>query len=144
MAIPLLAPFAPFIPVFKIVALGSIKFVALAIGASIMPVQTANFLVGMSSTTPLKHAEFRYSKGHISEADIKQARAVFKALNESISNPDQYLSRTEARAFLVSIMQETWSTMKQSVISLPGRVFNLVQSATRWLGKLFGANKKSS
>lgn len=142
MAIPLLAPLVPFVPVLKVLALGSIKFVALAVGASVVPVRTANFLVGMSSSTPLKHAEFRYQQGHISEEEIERARAVFQALNESITNPDLFLSRAEARAFLVSIMKDTWVGMKQSVVSLPSRIATAVQDAISWVSKLAGLKDK--
>jgi hypothetical protein len=142
MAIPLLAPLVPFVPVLKVLALGSIKFVALAVGASVVPVHTANFLVGMSSNTPLKHAEFRYQKGHISKAEIDRARAVFQALNESITNPDLFLSRVEARAFLISIMKDTWLGMKQSVVSLPSRIAIAVQDAISWVSSLVGAKDK--
>lgn len=132
MAIPLLAPLAPFVPVLKVVALGSVKFVALGIGASILPVQTANFLVGMSSSTPLKHAEFRYKKGYLNDEEIADARAVFARLNESISNPEQYLSRSESRTFLFEVMRETWQGMKQSVVSLPGKIVAFCQAIAGW------------
>jgi len=135
LAIPLLAPFAPFVPVLKVLALGSIKFVALGVGASILPVQTANFLVGMSSSTPLKHAEFRYRKGYLSELEINEARAVFNRVNQSITDPEQYLSRKESRAFLIEVMKETLNGMKQSVVSLPGKVVSMVRAISRWFSR---------
>lgn len=144
MAIPLLAPLVPFVPVLKVIALGSIKFVALGIGASILPIQTANFLVGMSSSTPLKHAEFRYKKGYLSEKEIEAARSVFAEMNESITNPEKYLSRKESRTFLLGVMKETSMGMKQSIVSLPGKVITLCRSMTAWFSKvLSGITKKS-
>ncbi len=60
MALPLFAPLAPLLPVFKVLALGSVKFIGVGIGAAFAPVLTANFLVGMSAGTPLKYAQFRH------------------------------------------------------------------------------------
>lgn len=135
MAIPLLAPLAPLIPLVKVLALGSIKFVALGLGASIIPVQTANILVGMSSTTPLKHAEFRHKKGYLSEKEITKAREVFGELNTSISDPDLFLSRAESREFLVLVMKETANGMKQSIVSLPSKIVSTFKTAGSWISR---------
>lgn len=97
MALPLLAPLAPLVPVFKVLALGSIKFVGVGIGAAVAPVITANFLVGLSAGTPLKYAQFRHRKGHFSNEQLEAIERANQLVQDSILNGDQHLNRSEAR-----------------------------------------------
>lgn len=119
MAVPLLAPFAPIIPVVKVLALGSVKFVGIGIGAAVAPVMTANFLVGLSAGTPLKYAKFRHSKGLFSAAQLEAIENANRLVQDSLDNKDEHLSRAEAREFLKEVLTSTVSGMKNSVLSMP-------------------------
>lgn len=120
MALPLLAPLAWLLPILKILALGSIKFVAVGIGAGIAPVFTANLLVSMSSGTPLKYAKFRRAKGHFSEEQLAIIEQANQLITDSIENEDERLNRSEARSFLKEVLLLTMTGMKESVVSIPG------------------------
>lgn len=122
MAAAFLAPMAPLVPVFKVLALGSVKFIGVGIGAAVAPVTTANFLVGLSAGTPLKYAKFRHSKGHFSSEQLELINSANKLVEASISDSDQHLTRSEAREFLKEVLVGTVVAMKQSVVSIPGRV----------------------
>ncbi len=139
MTLPLLAPF---VPVLKVLALGSVKFIVLGIGAGFIPVRTANFLVGMSASTPLKYAEFRFAKGYLSEREIEEIRAVFDSLTESVLNPERFLSKRDAREFLISVLAETLNNMKDSVLALPSQIAMVSQSVGRDISTWINSVKK--
>jgi len=116
MAVPLLAPL---LPVIKVLALGSVKFVGVGIGAAVAPVLTANFLVGLSAGTPLKYAKFRHKKGLFSEEQLEAIEHANQLVQDSIDNQDEHLSRGEAREFLKEVLTGTVSGMKNSILSMP-------------------------
>lgn len=121
----------PLLSVLKILALGSVKFIILGVGACILPVHTANFLVSLSASTPLKYAEFRFRHGALTEEEIVQLRSAFAILNQSITDPNYYLSRSESRAFL-------WETMKQTVYGMKQSTRLLYRTVTvrfRWCSR---------
>lgn len=122
MALPFLGPLVPLIPVIKMLALGSVKFIGVGIGALIAPVLTANFLVGLSAGTPLKYAKFRQRKGLFSEADLKLIEDANNLVAESIANEEHHLSRSDAREFLKEVLVTTAAGMKDSIVSLPSRI----------------------
>ncbi len=122
MALPLLGPLVPLIPVVKVLAMGSVKFIGVGIGAAVAPVLTANFLVGLSAGTPLKYARFRHSKGHFSQADLELIESANDLVNDSISNQENHLNRAEAREFLKEVLIGTITGMKESIVSLPSRI----------------------
>ena len=93
MAVPLLAPFAPLVPVIKVLALGSVKFVGIGIGAAVAPVMTANFLVGLSAGTPLRYARFRHRKGLLSNEQLETVERANQMVQDSIDNQHEHLSR---------------------------------------------------
>ena len=119
MAVPLLAPFAPLLPVFKVLALGSVKFIVVGIGAAVAPVITANFLVGLSAGTPLKYAQFRHRKGRFSEEQLAVIESANQLVQNSIDNEDEHLDRAEARQFLREVLTGTLIGMKTSILSMP-------------------------
>jgi len=119
MAVPLLAPLAPLLPVVKVLALGSVKFVGIGIGAAVAPVMTANFIVGLSAGTPLKYAKFRHRKGLFSEAQLEVIEHANRLVQDSLENQDEHLSRAEAREFLKEVLTGTLGGMKNSVLSMP-------------------------
>lgn len=126
MAVPLLAPLAPLKPVLKVLALGSVKFIGVGIGAAVAPVLTANFLVGMSAGTPLKYAQFRHKKGLFNADQMATIEAANQLVQDSINDKKAHLSRAEAREFLKEVLLTTLATMKQSIVSIPtqaGRFF---------------------
>ena len=122
MAVPLLAPLAPLLPVFKVLALGSVKFIGVGIGAAVAPVTTANFLVGLSAGTPLKYAQFRHGKGHFSNAELATIQQANELVQDSISNTEKHLNRGEAREFLKAVLISTVVGMRQSIVSLLSRI----------------------
>lgn len=122
MALPLLGPLVPLIPVVKVLALGSVKFIGVGIGAAVAPVMTANFLVGLSAGTPLKYVRFRHSKGHFSQADLELIESANNLVNESIENQENHLNRSDAREFLKEVLIGTITGMKDSIVSLPSRI----------------------
>lgn len=122
MALPFLGPLVPLVPVIKMLALGSVKFIGVGIGALIAPVLTANFLVGLSAGTPLKYARFRQRKGQFSDADLKLIEDANNLVAESISNEENHLSRSDAREFLKEVLLSTAASMKESIVSLPSRI----------------------
>lgn len=135
MAVPLLAPFAPLLPVFKVLALGSVKFIGVGIGAAVAPVLTANFLVGLSAGTPLKYAQFRHRKGRFSQEQLAAIERANQLVQDSIDKKDEHLNRAEAREFLKEVLTGTVGGMKNSILSMPslfarfGR--QLLQTLTR-------------
>lgn len=142
MAAPLLAPVVSLLPVFKILALGSLKFVGVGIGAAVAPVMTANFLVGLSAGTPLKYAKFRQQKGHFSVEDmalIEQANAL---ISDSIVDPEQHLTRADAQEFLKSVLLSTLLGMKQSITSIPSRILQATKMLIELCKKPFSPHDK--
>ncbi len=125
MAAPLLLPFASLVPVLKVVALGSVKFIGIGIGAAVAPVATANFLVGLSAGTPLKYAKFCHQKGRFSDEEMDVIARANVLVESSIKDSDMHLSRDEAREFLKQILITTLAGMKQSIRSIPARLARL-------------------
>jgi len=91
MAVPLLAPFAPLLPV----------------------------LVGLSTGTPLKYAQFRHSKGLFSSDQLRVIESASELVQNSIEDRDKHLSRSEAREFLKEVLSGTVGGMKNSILSVP-------------------------
>jgi len=142
MAAPLLAPFASLLPVVKILALGSLKFVGIGIGAAIAPILTANFLVSLSAGTPLKYAKFRHQQGHFSAEDMASIEKANALIIDSIEEPGQHLSRTEAQEFLKHILMTTLTGMKLSVLSIPTRVTQMTKQVIDLCKKPFSSHDK--
>ncbi|MGB0867628.1 MAG: hypothetical protein ACPGSC_14045, partial [Granulosicoccaceae bacterium] len=139
MAAPLFAPFVSLIPVLKILALGSLKFVGVGIGAAIAPVMTANFLVGIAAGTPLKYAKFRQQKGHFSVDDLALIEKANELIADSLEKPDLHLSRAEAQEFLKDILLTTLAGMKESVTSVPARVTRMTRQLIDLVEKQFSS-----
>ncbi len=139
MALPL---FIKILPLLKVLALGSIKFVGIGIGAAIAPVLTANFLVGLSAGTPLKYARFRHSKGLFTEEQINVIEQADQLVQDSISQKEAHLSRAEAREFLKEVLKGTALGMKRSVLSLPAAFTRLGKQLIAGMRKLFSAAGK--
>lgn len=142
MAVPLLAPLASLLPVLKILALGSLKFVGVGIGAAVAPVKTANFLVGMSAGTPLKYAQFRHQKGHFGAADLELIEKANTLISESIENSDQHMNRQDAQEFLKSVLISTIAGMREGVTSMPSRIARMTQKVIDWCKKPFTSHDK--
>ena len=119
MAVPLFAPLAPLLPVLKVLALGSVKFIGVGIGAAVAPVLTANFLVGLSAGTPLKYAKFRHSKGRFTEEQMQVIEQANLLVQQSLDEKDEHLTRQEACQFLKEVLMGTVAGMKTSVLSIP-------------------------
>lgn len=139
MALPFLGPLVPLVPVIKVLALGSVKFIGVGIGAAVAPVLTANFLVGLSAGTPLKYAQFRHRKGLFSEADLKLIEDANNLVSESISIEENHLSRSEAREFLKEVLIGTAAGMKDSIVSLPSRIAQLSRQLVELCKKMFSS-----
>ena len=142
MAAPLLAPLVSLLPVFKILALGSLKFVGVGIGAAVAPVTTANFLVGLSAGTPHKYAKFRHQKGLFSDDDLQLIEKANSLISNSIVNPEQHLSRAEAHEFLKDVLFTTMIGMKQSVTSIPSRMGRATKLVIDFFKKPFNPHDK--
>ncbi len=142
MAAPLLAPLASLLPVIKILALGSLKFVGVGIGAAVAPVKTANFLVGMSAGTPLKYAQFRQQNGYFSVADLELIERANSLIAGSIKNTDEHMSREDARAFLKNVLISTFVGMKESVMSIPSRIVRMTRLGIDWCKNTFSSRGK--
>lgn len=139
MALPFLGPLVSLLPVFKVLALGSVKFIGVAIGAAVAPVLTANFLVGLSAGTPLKYARFRHHKGLFSDAELTLIENANDLINQSITNEASHLSRSEAREFLKGVLTETALGMKDSIVRLPSRIALLCRRMLTWCKSMFSA-----
>lgn len=135
MALPLLAPLAWLLPLIKIFALGSIKFIGMGLGATIAPVMTANFLVSMSSGTPMKYATFRYEKGDFSEEQLATIESANKIITDSIENKERFLSRTEARRFLGQMLMGTAAGMRNSIVSIPSSMVKMTKKLLDFFSK---------
>ena len=142
MAVPLLAPLAPLMPVINVLALGSLKFVGIGIGAAVAPVLTANFLVGLSAGTPLKYAQFRYKKGRLSAEQMKTIEAANQLVQDSINDKKEHLNRSEARQFLKEILLGTIDGMKTSIISIPGLFVRFARLLKSYIVKPFSSGKR--
>lgn len=125
MPLPLIAPFAPLLPVLKVLALGSVKFIGVGIGAAVAPVLTANFLVGLSAGTPLKYAKFRHTKGLFSDEQLAMIKQANELIEHSLTDQDKHLNRSEAREFLKEVLLGTVDGMKKSIVSVPGQLARL-------------------
>lgn len=141
MALPFLAPLAPLIPVFKVLALGSLKFVGLGIGAAVAPVLTANFLVGMSAGTPLKYAKFRHEQGLLSPEDLEVIKQANQLVQDSLNDSSQHLDRAQARGFLKEIMIGTAAGMKETVVSIPAKMAAFTQRVIEFSKRTLGSKK---
>ena len=142
MAVPLLAPFAPLVPVIKVLALGSVKFVGNGIGAAVAPVMTANFLVGLSAGTPLRYARFRHRKGLLSNEQLETVERANQMVQDSIDNQHEHLSRAEAREFLKEVLAGTVSGMRNSILSVPSLLTRLYKLLVALLIKPFSSTGK--
>ena len=142
MAVPLLAPFAPLVPVIKVLALGSVKFVGIGIGAAVAPVMTANFLVGLSAGTPLRYARFRHRKGLLSNEQLETVERANQMVQDSIDNQHEHLSRAEAREFLKEVLTGTVSGMKKSFLSVPSLFARFYKQLVALLIKRFSSTGK--
>ena len=140
MAVPLLAPFAPLLPVFKVLALGSVKFIGVGIGAAVAPVMTANFIVGLSAGTPLKYAQFRHRKGRFSEEQMAIIESANQLVQDSIDNKDEHLNRAEARQFLKEVLTGTVSGMKTSILSIPSLFARFGRQLLQMVSRPFSSN----
>jgi len=139
MAAPLFAPLAPLKPVLKVVALGSVKFIFVGVGAAIAPVLTANFLVGMSAGTPLKYAKYRHKKGLFSAQQMDTIEAASQLVQDSITDKQQHLTRSEAREFLKEVLLSTLTGMKTSIVSVPGQFMRFGRLLKAFLLKPFAS-----
>jgi len=142
MAVPLLAPLVTLLPLFKILALGSLKFVGVGIGAAVAPVLTANFLVGLSSGTPLKYAQFRYKKGRFTEEQMHIIESANQLIADSLGNAEEHLSRAEAREFLKAVLLGTVSSMKEGFLSVPAVLVRSFKQMIALITKPFSAGGK--
>ncbi len=135
MAVPLLAPLVWLLPLIKIIALGSVKFIVVGLGAAIAPVTTANFLVNMSSGTPYKYTKYRYKKGHFTEEQLSLVEQANQLIKDSIENEQERLTRPEAREFLKEVLVGTFVGMKEPIVSLPSSIANLSKRLVGWVSK---------
>lgn len=142
MAVPLLAPFAPLVPVIKVLALGSVKFVGIGVGAAVAPVMTAHFLVGLSAGTPLRYARFRHRKGLLSNEQLETVERANQMVQDSIDNQHEHLSRAEAREFLKEVLAGTVSGMRNSILSVPSLLTRLYKLLVALLIKPFSSTGK--
>jgi hypothetical protein len=122
MAVPLFAPFVALKPIIKVLAVGSIKFVVVGVGAAVAPVVTANFLVGLAAGTPLKYAQFRHRKGRFTSQQLDTIESANQLVQSSIKDKNEHLSRKEAREFLKEILLSTVDNMKTNLFSVPGHL----------------------
>lgn len=144
MAVPLFAPLVALKPIIKVLALGSIKFIAIGIGAAVAPVVTANFLVGLSAGTPLKYARFRHKKGLLTAEELETVKAANQLIQTSIENKEQHLNRSEAREFLKEVLLNTASTMKNSVTSIPAQLLGFGRLLKTFITKPFTSKRRDS
>ncbi len=142
MALPLLAPLAWLLPLIKILALGSVKFIGVGLGAAIAPVTTANFLVNMSSGTPLKYAKFRNKTGYFTDEQIVLIENAHQIVLDSIENKEERLTRKEAREFLKEVLVSTVVGMKQPIVSAPGAFVRLCKQCLAFVWKPFSSGDK--
>lgn len=126
MALPLLAPLVWLLPLIKIILLGSVKFIVVGIGAAFAPVTTANFLVSMSSGTPLKYAKFRYAKGDFSKEQLTVVEQANLLIANSIDNEDEHLTPGDARQFLKEVLIGTLVGIKEPIVAIPGSIKQLL------------------
>ncbi len=142
MALPLLAPFVSLLPLIKILALGSIKFIGVGIGAAVAPVTTANFLVGLSSGTPLKYAQYRHRRGRFTQEQMEIVERANQMITASIDNKEERLTSSEAREFLKEVLIGTLSGMKQSIVSIPATIIRFSKQSLAAITKLFSSRGK--
>lgn len=141
MAAPLFAPLVKLLPLLKILALGSVKFIGVGIGAAIAPVLTANFLVGLSSGTPFKYAKFRHRKGRFTAEQMAVIEDANQLIQNSIADTDESLTRAEAREFLKEVLIGTAVGMKKSVLSMPSLLGRFFNRAVTIISKPFSSNR---
>lgn len=142
MAVPLLAPLVMLIPLVKILALGSIKFIGVGIGAAVAPVMTANFLVGLSSGTPLKYAKFRHKKGQFSDEQMDAVERANQLVTKSLNNEEEHLTKAEAREFLKEMLLGTVTSMKEGVLSIPALFVSFCKETMALITKMFSSAGK--
>jgi len=108
MALPLLAPLAWLLPFIKIIALGSVKFVGVGLGAA---------------------------EGHFTDEQLALIERANQIVADSIETKEEHLTRKEAREFLKEVLVSTLAGMKQSVIALPGSLVRSFKQFREFISK---------
>lgn len=125
-------PFAiPFIPILKLMALGSIKIIALLVGALIMPRWTLRLMIKGAAGVVLPVGKWLLEYGRV---DASTVEAVEREMDVMLTVS---YSRKEARTILLGLVKKTVRSMMDAVVGVPkatGRLFR----------RMFGNDRQDS
>lgn len=106
----------PFLPFFKIVALGSLKVVFLFLGACFVPRLTLRFVVGSSVGMVLPVLDWLRDQDRMTADAHEQFTRELQDLNK------QDYTRPEARKLLFKIVGKTLRNIKDTTLGIPATV----------------------
>lgn len=114
----------PFVPVLKLLALGSIKFILIFVGALIAPKFTLRFLLGGAAGIALPVAKWLHSNQNMDTRELEHVEHAFEILNTT-----EY-SAADARDILFGLTKHTASQMKTAVLLVPARTVRFFKRLT--------------
>jgi len=121
MAFPIIAPF---IPLLKVLALGSIKFVFIVVGSIVAPILTFRALAYGTTPTNIKKVKFLSENNLLDEGDAAVTVATLEKVLQIAKGKGKgrRLSRVQARLFLKKVQIALLASMKEALIALWRRI----------------------
>ena len=120
MAFPLIIPI---LPLLKVIALGSIKFIFIGVGAAFFPAFTLKFILGGAIGMVAPVIRWHAQQGM---DDIEETLG---DLDIVINHP---YTKEEARAILLGMLKSTLVGMWQSTLDVLKAIVRLIQRAFNW------------
>jgi hypothetical protein len=123
----------PIVPLLKIVALGSIKTIFLAVGAIFFPRLTLRIIVGSASSLLIPVLHWLTENGQLD-------RSRYDALTESLEDIGSYdYSAKDARTILFKLTRKSLVAVRVALVNLPKSMLDLTRSGyQRIAGALSG------
>ncbi len=122
MVMPMLLPI---IPLLKVIALGSVKLVFLAVGAGFFPIYTLRVILGGATGMLMPALKWLLERERLDEADFHRITKDLEQLSEL------EFTRGEARQVLWVVIGKTVNNMLSAVVGLPsaiGRFFSMLKN----------------
>jgi len=119
-------PFAiPFVPILKLLALGSIKIIFLFVGALVMPIWTLRLMIKGAAGLVIPVGEWLLEQDKVDQETVDSVRREV----DIMLNVDY--TREEARAILMKLVKKTVKSMADATV-------DFVPATIRFFKNLFG------
>jgi len=112
----------PIVPILKLIALSSIKIVALGIGALVIPVWTVRLVIGGTGESVRFATNWMVEEGKLPSSEANEFLQSLDKI-QSVS-----MTRKQARHLLFSMIKKSLTGMAKSIGSLWGRVVRALKS----------------